>query len=430
LLNVKARIIAPVVTAFAAVSVLAASLVIGVGAPSVAAPGVAAPSHAAPSHAASSHAASRTGLTAAARTASLALPAYYLALPGGDNFANVPGSRTAVLGDTLTAKRLLTIRAFGTDKFVTVSAAADDRTFVLGANPNPQPPAIPSATEWYLVHVTPGATFRATERKLRISGPGKNDWIAATALSPDGRQVAVLGTYQETGSAPLTMWVRVYSVATGALLHSWSGLLNATSGGYTTLAWTDRGHQLAIGYTFSVTPAGSKRSWPYIGVRLLAVDRPGHNLTADSRLAWSELAAEGGLSRPTPLTCAPDLQVVVSADATVVCAGYGILRAYNPNPVAKTCPAVPDWASVGFVAYSTGTGKQPGTLFQYDTNCLPGNVGVLWTSAAGDRVIGSYSLGGFLATKPVFRFGVFSHGRYTPLPLPPTTTTVPATIAW
>jgi WD40 repeat protein len=408
LLNVKARILAPA-TALTAVGALAASLVIGL-APRVAA--------------------SSAGAAAAARPASSALPAYYLALPGGDNFANVPGSRTAVLGDTRTGKRLLTIRAFGTDKFVTVSAAADDRTFVLGADPNPQPPAIPSATEWYLVHVTPGATFRATERKLRIPGPGKNDWIAATALSPNGKQLAVLGTHEGTGSAPLTMWVRVYSVATGALLHSWSGLLNTTSGGYTTLAWTYRGRQLAIGYTFSVTPAGSKRSWPYIGVRLLDVDRPGHNLTTDSRLAWSTLAAEGGLSRPTPLTCAPDLQVVVSADGTVVCAGYGILRAYTPNPVAKTCPAVPDWASVGFVAYSTATGKQAGTLFQYDTNCSPGNVGVLWTSAAGDRVIGYYSLGGFFATKPVFRFGVFSHGRYTPLPLPPTTTTVPATIAW
>lgn len=148
------------------------------------------------------------------------------------------------------------------------------------------------------------------------------------------------------------------------------------------------------------------------------------------RLAWSKLAAESGLSRPTPLTCAPDLQVVVSADGTVVCGGYGILRAYTPNPLAKTCPAVPDWASVGFVTYSTVTGKQAGTPFQYDTNCQPGNVGVLWTSAAGDRVIGYYSLGSFFATKPLFRFGVFSHDRYTPLPLPPTTTTVPATIAW
>ena len=326
------------------------------------------------------------------------MPRYYLALPGGNNFANVPGSRTAVLGDTLTGKKLLTVKTFGTDKFVTVSAAADDRTFVLGANPNPQPPAIPSATEWYLVHVTPGRTFRATERKLRIPGPSKAEWIAATSLSPDGREVALLGTYETTDS--VTVWVRTYSVATGRLLRSWTGLRNVGADGYSTLSWTDGGRQLAIGYSFSETPAGSKRSWPYIGVRLLDVRRPSGSLTADSRLAWSKLAAESGISRPTPLTCATDLRVTVSADGTVVCAAQGKLRAYTPNPSAKTCPAVPDWASVGFVAYSTRTGKEIGPVFQKDTNCQPGETDVLWTSAAGDRVIGYYWLGGIFASKP------------------------------
>jgi hypothetical protein len=406
--NWKARIAS--VKTVTAVSALATAMVVG-----VATPGVAAPS---------------AGEAAGARAGASALPRYYLALPGGNNFANVPGSTTAVLGDTFTGKRLLTVRAFGTDKFVTVSAAADDRTFVLGANPDPQPPAIPSATEWYLAHVTPGARFRATERKLRIPGPGKNGFVAATALSPNGRDIALLGDSQGPGAAQPVTWVKIYSAATGALLRSWSSTLSVSWDGYMTLSWTARGHQLAIGYTFPLTPAGSKRSWPYIGVRLLDVRRPGHNLTTDSRLAWTKLQAESGLGKPTPLTCAPDIRVVVSADGTVVCAGFGILRAYHPNPTSSTCPAVPNWASVGFVAYSTATGKEVGPLFQRDTNCQPGNTDVLWTSASGDRVIGFYSLGGFFAKNPVFRFGVFSHGRYLPLPVPLTTTTVPATIAW
>jgi hypothetical protein len=406
-LNWKTRITP--VKAVAVVGALVASLVIAAAAPSAAAPVAAAPGTSAPK---------------------AALPTYYLALPGGNNFANVPGSRTAVLGDTLTGRRLLTVTAPGTNKFVTVSAAADDRTFVLGANPDPQPPAIPSATEWYVVHVTPGARFRATERKPRIPGPGKDGFVAATAVSPDGRAVALLGTGQAAATAAPVSWVRIYSVATGALLRSWSGPLIVSWNGYMTLAWTDRGRQLAIGYTFPLTPAGSKRSWPYLGVRLLDVASPGHSLTADSKLAWSKLQAESGLSKPTPLSCAPDLRVVVSADGTVVCAGYGLLRVYTPNPTATTCPAVPNWASVGFVAYSTATGKAVGPLFQDNTNCQPGQVDVLWTSAAGDQVIGYYSLGGLFAKNPIFRFGVFGHGRYTPLPVPPTTTTVPATIAW
>lgn len=402
-------VIAPV-TAIAAAGALVTAMVIGAAAPSAAAQKAAA---AGPAHGAAQ-----------------ALPRYYLALPGGDNFANVPGSRTAVLGDTLTGKKVLTITAPGTNKFVTVSAAADDRTFVLGGNPNPQPPAIPSATEWYLVHVTPGRTFRATERKLSIPGPGKNDWIAATAVSPDGREVAVLGTYEGNTAASYQMWVRVYSTATGALLRSWSGLRNTDSGGYTTLSWTDRGRQLAIGYTFALTPTGSKRSWPYLGVRLIDVANRGHDLTTDSTLAWSKLRAESGITRPTPLTCAEDLQVTVSPDGTVVCSGIGILRAYQPNYFAKTCPAVPDWASIGFVAYSTGTGKEVGPIFQADTNCIPGGGGVLWTSPNGGRLIGYYALGSPFASNQVVRFGVFSRGRFTPLPLPPTTTTIPDTIAW
>jgi hypothetical protein len=405
-LKVKVRI-----AAVAAVGALAASMVVSVAAPSVAAP-IAARS------------------APAAANPSPVVPEYYVALPGGNNFANVPGSRTAVVGNTLTGRKPITIRAFGKDKFVTVSAAADDRTFVLGANPNPQPPAIPTATEWYLVHLTPGAKFRATERKLRIPGPGKNDWDAATAVSPNGKEVAVVGVYEATYPAPDVDWVRIYSAATGKLLHSWSGLPDATWDGYITLAWTEGGRQLAIGYTFGLTPAGSKRSWPYLGVRLLNVASPGHNLTTDSRLAWSKLQAESGISKPTPLTCAVDYQVTVSADGTVVCGGYGILRAYTPNPLAKTCPAVPDWAAVGFVAYSTATGKEVGPLYQEDTNCEMSQISVLWSNATGDTAIGYYTLGTFFATKPVVRFGVFSHGTYTQLRLPPSTTTVPDTIAW
>lgn len=351
-----------------------------------------------------------------------------MALPGGDNFANVPGSATAVVGDTFTGKRLLTVRASGKDKFVTVSAAADDRTFVLGAEPNPEPPAIPMPTDWYLVHVTPGARFRAMVAKLRIPAPAKDDEVDATALSPDGRELAMTGLHDVQPNP--AEWVRIYSVATGALLHSWSGLRDVSSGGYTTLYWTGGGHQLAIGLEFPVTPAGSKRSWPYIGVRLLDVRSPGHDLTADSRLAWRLLAAASGLFKPTPLTCAVDLRVVVSANGTVVCAGYGLLRVYKANPVGPECPAVPPWNSEGFVAYSTVTGKLAGTLSRKDTNCLQGDTDVLWTSAAGDTVIGYYSLGGLFAKKPIFRFGVFSHGTYTPLPVPLTTATIPVTIAW
>jgi hypothetical protein len=126
-----------------------------------------------------------------------AVPKYYVALPGGDNFGNVPGSATAVVGDTITGKRLLTVRPSGQDKFVSVSAAADDTTFVLGGNPDPEAslPTVAPPTDWYLVQLKPGSKLSATVRKLRFRRrprtasstlprcprmAGKSPWSAST----------------------------------------------------------------------------------------------------------------------------------------------------------------------------------------------------------------------------------------------------------
>ena len=108
-----------------------------------------------------------------------AVPRYYMALPGEDNFANVPGAPTAVVADTFTGTKLLTVRPFGKGKFVTVSAAADDRTFVLSAAPGLEPPAVPSATTWYLVRAArPGIhRHRAQAARPRATAgrPGRHD---------------------------------------------------------------------------------------------------------------------------------------------------------------------------------------------------------------------------------------------------------------
>jgi hypothetical protein len=359
-----------------------------------------------------------------------AVPKYYVALPGGDNFGNVPGSATAVVGDTITGKRLLTVRPSGKDKFVSVSAAADDTTFVLGGNPDPEAslPTVAPPTDWYLVQIKPGSKVSATVRKLRFPAPAKNSFVDATALSPDGREVAVVGVNDYADAKQPLEWLRIYSVATGALLRSWSGYLNVNWEVYTTLSWTSGGRSLAIGYTFTV---GTTKVWEYLGVRTLNVNSKGNSLIADSKLVWKRLLRNSWFGSPTPLNCALDIRVVVSADGSVVCSAFGSLRNYNPDATgtAPTCPSVPPWASLGFLSFSTVTGKQS-TVFQYDTNC-DAESDVLWTSASGDAVIGYYALGSlFPGSTQTVRFGVFSHDKYAQLPVPPTTTTVPETIAW
>ncbi len=380
-------------------------------------------------------AANADAATGAPAFAAGAVPKYYVALPGGDNFANVPGSATAVVGDTITGKRLLTVRPAGKDKFVTVSAAADDTTFVLGANPDPDKslPAVVMPTDWYLVQIKRGPRLSATVRKLRLPALAKNNLADATALSPDGREVALIGFNDYAYARPALEWLRIYSVATGALLRSWSGYLNVNWDAYTTLSWTAGGRSLAIGYTFSVV--SSKKQWGYIGVRTLNVRSRGNSLIADSKLVWKRLLRDSWFSGPTPLNCSLDIRVMVSADGSVVCSAFGALRAYNPSvtgttrQTAPTCPSVPPWDSLGFLSFSTVAGRQS-TVFQYDTNC-DASEDVLWTSASGDAVIGFYALGSpFPGSTQTVRFGLFRHGRYSPLPAPPTTASVPETIAW
>ena len=363
-----------------------------------------------------------TGVTGR-HVAAAQVPRYYLALPGADNFANVPGAPTAVLADTFTGKKLLTVRPSGKDKFVTVSGAADDRTFVLGAAPGLEPPAVPSATTWYLVRVRPGRMFTATVRKLRVPAPPPGGRADTTALSPDGRELAVLGTEPGPKQSYLE-FLHVYSVATGRLLHAWSGPLGVAWDAYTTLSWTAGGRQLAVGYTWFA------KSAQYLGVRTVDVTRPGQNLLADSRLAWS---VKGYLNVPStyPLTCAVDIQVTVTADGTVVCAAAGVFRAVKQTFGGPACPAIPAWNSAGFLEFSAVSGKLARTVYRTDSSCVPGGSGVLWASASSRTLIGYIQYGQPPLTKTsVLRFGIFTGGRFTPLPDPPTTSTVPDAIAW
>jgi hypothetical protein len=97
---------------------------------------------------------------------------------------------------------------------------------------------------------------------------------------------------------------------------------------------------------------------------------------------------------------------------TVVCGG------------SKACPARSHQYNMAILQYSTATGKLTGTLYQISTTCqMPGTVPeVFWVNDAGTTVIGyfNYSEGVNPATgsgaKTVVRFGLFTAGRFTPLP--------------
>lgn len=350
------------------------------------------------------------------------VPPYYMALPGADDFVNHPGAPAAVLAETVTGKRLATVRPSGNDKFISVSAAADDRTFVLGAAQNLELVAVPSATTWYLVRVHQGGPA-PTVHKLPIPAPPSGATADTTALSPDGKRLALLGIEPGQGQSHLE-FLSIYSVPGGKLLRSWSGPLNPGGSAYTTLAWMADGRQLASGYTWQ------DNGGVHFGVRALEVNRPGKGLIADSRLAWSVRIYQN-VPKTYPLTCATNQRAVVTADGTVVCPATSVFRDVKQTFGGPVCPAIPAWNSAGFLEYSTATGKLVRTAYQAKSNCVPESVDVLWAGDSGKTFIGYIEYGHAVSpNRTVLKFGIFSDGKFTALPAPPTIATTPDAIAW
>lgn len=351
-----------------------------------------------------------------------AVPRYYVALPG----LLVPsidsrGARNAVVGDTFSGKRLATVPAPTGWTFVTVAAAGDDRTFVVGATQSLV--AVPAgASRWYLIRLTPGSAHFATLRELPIPPPERPGFIPTSmALSPDGTMLALM----EGEAAPLVL--RIYSTATGSLLHTWSTSLRGLAAIGTSVSspsWTSDGRQLAF------QESGQK-------IRLLQVNNQGHDLLADSRVVWSLPASPrppASLTAKRPFGCgASNPSLLLTGDGkTVVCGASGVFRAPESFSRNDACPAIPRWNEEGVLEYSTVTGKLTRTLYRGQSNCVPtGPVQLLWASDSGETVIGYFQFCSVTCTGPaVKQFGLFTAGKFTPLPAPPTIRTDPTFTAW
>ena len=366
-------------------------------------------------------------LPASPPPATSGVPPYYVALTGRDDLDPRP---QVMVGDTYTGKRLATLRAPRGQDFATVTPGQDDRTFVLGSRPAPVigKPLLFGATRWYLVRLRPGAsgtTVTATMRELPVRVP---ESVTATALSPDGTRLAVASQSGGVGQPgtkpkPLTLRLRIYSTATGKVLREWSGTIPQWQDSVSLLTWTDGGRQIAIDLSGS----------PRLEVRLLRAGNSGHDLFADSRLAWSvPEPSTYYVTREHPFTCgtwgAPD-PLITPDGQTIVCGASSIFAKPTVNPGGGQCGG-PAWSSGGVMEYSAATGKLTRALYRYESNCLPesalGPVAPLWTSNSGDTVLAFFDFG------YRFRFGVIRQGTFTSLPLPPALAeyATRVTIAW
>jgi hypothetical protein len=345
---------------------------------------------------------SRSGSRAAVMPGSVpsysgSVPPYYVALDVTGNGdccrSGLPYSpvTTAVVRATATGTALATItppRPYGT--FIGVTAAADDRTFVLAAvQLTPLPYTEAPSAGFFLLRIDPAnpvPSARARLTPLPITVRPQGAGVSGLALSPDGSKLAIAEAL--LGAPPA---LHVVILATGAE-RVWA----ATTGGPTfgpgttgePLSWAQDERTLAF------VSAGTQ-------VRLLNTAAAGSSLLASSRLVVS--APEGDLSPYWQ-------QVMITGDGQTITAVIEIVAEGKNGHVTSVRQEL--------VTFSAQTGQLLHVL-----NRIPvyGNYNyeqVLWASPTGQALIVSGTQPGTtvgsLGTGATA--GVLSHGHFTPIP--------------
>jgi hypothetical protein len=296
-----------------------------------------------------------------AGTVAAGIPRYFAIASEGPVSHGQMAAINVTVGDVRTGKTIATItlpaisELEGMSAVAGLSAAGDDRTFVVGRRD------VFGDTDYFLVHVTPGAKRVATVEHLPIPETALGEQLGM-AVSPNGKELAVL-SIRGNGTT-----LRVYSVESGAVLRTWTAgtwenpyIQNPVG---TTVSWTADNRQVAFSrvvYTSRKSSAGALEE------RLIGVTAPSGDLATASKVV---LKAPGNCSS---LLLTPD-------GGTVVCGTAYHPLVTGPADCAKNEPM--------FVSYSAATGKRLRVLYQYTGPCQSGSNTVLWSDDSARHVVG------------------------------------------
>ncbi len=313
-------------------------------------------------------AAGQTGLLLAAAVstpppasaAARAMPPFYVVADHGRPVADVRDSAT---GRLLSRVRL----PAGTDpKLTQVTAAADDRTFVLALfSPS-------GGTRFYELRITASGQ-PAGLTPLAIPPLPAQDVAAAIAVTPDGTRLAV--ARQRAG---ITGAIEVITLATGAT-RTWT---TSHSGIPEDLSWDAGGQRLAFFWTSDTASSA--------GLWLLDTGAPGTGLLSGQRL----LPQTVGPDEVQSALLTPDAQTIIASVT------YNATAHVGPGAVVG-----------GIVELSARTGHPLRTLLA-ERAAHSGDAGWFITScqlpsidARGNHLLVSCD-----------QFGRLDRGRFTPLP--------------
>ena len=313
------------------------------------------------------------------------VPSHYAALydPSGTAFNDQATEQPVglVVGETGSGQRLATVTPPAGQSFVGVTAEADDSAFIVAAESFPVPAGINSLAPvaWYLVRLAPGRADGATRTRLRVPGQQAGTQVDGVAVSPDGAELAVMyqpGVWQGNPKAdPLTL--RVYSVATGRALRTWTQQTDGFPAGYgwywgryanSSITWLSDGRTLAfddgVNDGEDGPPAGA--TFGDVKLRTISLATPSGDLIADSKVVYSPASFH---------SC--DMMQLTADGKTVLC-GY-----YDGNSAARSSAYDPT-----ITEHSLGTGKSR-VVYRYPGSFNMGLADVLWTNADGSVLVGS-----------------------------------------
>jgi hypothetical protein len=340
------------------------------------------------------------GPSLASYVSSGTIPPYFVAVAFTGKAAQSPA--IAVVHDTVSGRALATIRpSIRGGTVVGVSAAGDDRTFVLDEQTWVKYPVglvaagYPGSHSLYLLRLSSAGRVSSLSR-LRVTVPA-TQVLNAFALSPDGKRLA-LAVHSRKNLQRTDL--EVVTLSTGSK-RVWAGAGNISSGAGDPrgMSWTADGRALAFEWD-----AGAKGPVWDLKVRLLSLASADGDLLAASRLvmaAGRQYKPSGSSFQVTDAEWDP----LITPDGSVIVTNTVYFQ-------VKTKESGQAWnGRYGFAEYSARTGKLVRILGYWKVRPAGyWRTQVLWSSPSG-RVL--------IAAIPDGRIGVINGNEFTPLNIPP-----------